>query len=273
MLPLLRPLPANPQAIRRYFGCISYTPLFGSFFTILLDLQDNLPICPYPLDDVGELLLGYVVQPLEPSSKIKARPKSSSDWCTWIDKLQPHFEKIWKHLGYYFPHWFACIGGETTILLDARDPFLPAHEVSSTLHYSYHCIILRWFRGSGLPSIVEHIDFLWVLISQYIIYPLFSKPSIEILPIARAMVIPHVDFFALSIPNHMTIDDVRYLLGQQGSISCSIILVSRAETFAFESWWPSLYSSLVPNTLKSMLAGLSPAPQTKKLKTTATPAT
>ncbi|EEF31057.1 conserved hypothetical protein [Ricinus communis] len=41
--------------------------------------QGSLLICPYPLDDVGELLLGYVVRPLEPSGKIKAWLKSSSD--------------------------------------------------------------------------------------------------------------------------------------------------------------------------------------------------
>ena len=41
---------------------------------------------------------------------------------------------------------------------------------------------------TGKPSAEEHIAFLWVLICQYIFCPSSSRPSMEYLPLAKALI-------------------------------------------------------------------------------------
>ena len=84
-------------------------------------------------------------------------------------------------------------GSEVVCLLDVHNPLLPHLEVSSTSQTSYSSAILKWRTSSGVPSTTEHIKFLWVLLRRFVFFPHSSKPSMEYLPLARALTIewPH----------------------------------------------------------------------------------
>ena len=66
---------------------------------------------------------------------------------------------------------------------------LPHFEVSSTSQISYSSAIRKWRTSTGVPSTIEHIEFLWVLLCRFVFSPYLGKPSKEYLPLARAFAI------------------------------------------------------------------------------------
>ena len=80
-------------------------------------------------------------------------------------------------------------GSEVVCLLDVHDPPLPHLEVSSTSQTSYSSAIQKWQTFTRVPSIIEHIEFLWVLLCRFVFFPYSGKPSMEYLPLVRAFAI------------------------------------------------------------------------------------
>ena len=80
-------------------------------------------------------------------------------------------------------------GSEAVCLLDAHDPLLPHLEDSSTSQTSYSPAIRKWQTSTGVPSTPVHIEFLWVLLFRFVFLPHSGKPSIEYLPMAKALAI------------------------------------------------------------------------------------
>ena len=84
---------------------------------------------------------------------------------------------------------FPVEGLEVVCLLDVHDPSLPRLEVSSTSQTSYSSALRKWRTSTGVPSTTEHIEFMWVLICHFLFFPQSGKPSMEYLPLARALAI------------------------------------------------------------------------------------
>ena len=78
-------------------------------------------------------------------------------------------------------------GVDALCLLDIRHSSLPAIEVSSTIQISYSAIIQKWHDVNGVPSTVEHVEFLWVLLCRYVFFPISEKPTMEYLPLAKTL--------------------------------------------------------------------------------------
>ena len=78
-------------------------------------------------------------------------------------------------------------GADASSLLDVQDSSLPAIEVSSTTQTSYFATIRKWHNFTKIPSTVEHVEFLWVLLCRYVFCPNSGKPSIEYLPLAKTL--------------------------------------------------------------------------------------
>ena len=51
-----------------------------------------------------------------------------------------------------------------TNLLDIQDSSLPVIEVSSTTQTSYSSTFQKWHGATRVPSAIEHVEFLWVLL-------------------------------------------------------------------------------------------------------------
>ena len=84
---------------------------------------------------------------------------------------------------------FPIEGSEAVCLLDVHDPSLPHLEVSSTSQTSYSSAIRKWRTSTRIPSIKEHIEFLWVLLCRFVFFPHSGKPSMKSLPLAKALAI------------------------------------------------------------------------------------
>ena len=80
-------------------------------------------------------------------------------------------------------------GSEAVCLLDVHDPSLPHLKVSSPSQTSYSSAIQKWRTSTGASSTIEHMEFLWVLLCLLVFYPHSGKPSMEHLPLARALTI------------------------------------------------------------------------------------
>ena len=68
-------------------------------------------------------------------------------------------------------------------------------NISSRTYDTYPKVVSHYLPLTGEPSAEEHITFLWVLICKYIFYPSSARPSMEYLPLAKALV--HGDHIAL----------------------------------------------------------------------------
>ena len=68
-------------------------------------------------------------------------------------------------------------------------------NISSKTYETYPKVVSHYLPLTGEPSTEEHIAFLWVLICKYIFYPSSARPSMEYLPLAKALV--HRDHVAL----------------------------------------------------------------------------
>ena len=55
-------------------------------------------------------------------------------------------------------------GVDALCFLDVQDSSFPAIEVSSTTQTSYSTTIRIWHDVTRIPSTVEHVEFLWVLV-------------------------------------------------------------------------------------------------------------
>ena len=84
---------------------------------------------------------------------------------------------------------FPVEGSEAVCLLDVQDPSLPHLEVSSTSQTFYSSTIWKWQTSSGIPSIKEHIEFMWVLLCRFVFFPHSGKPFMDYHPMARALAI------------------------------------------------------------------------------------
>ena len=84
---------------------------------------------------------------------------------------------------------FLVEGSEAVYLLDVHDPLLPHLDFSSTSQTSYSSTIRKWRTSTGVPSTTEHMEFLWVLLFRFVFFPHSGKPSMEDLPLARALAI------------------------------------------------------------------------------------
>ena len=78
---------------------------------------------------------------------------------------------------------------EAVCLLNVHDPSLSHLEVSSTSQTSFSSAISKWRTYTGVPSTIEHIKFLWVLLCCFVFFPHSGKPSMEYLPLAMAFTI------------------------------------------------------------------------------------
>ena len=78
-------------------------------------------------------------------------------------------------------------GADALCFLDIQDSSFPAMEVSFTTQTSYSAIIRKWQDFIGVPSTYEHVEFLWVLLCQYVFFPNFGKPAMEYLPLAKTL--------------------------------------------------------------------------------------
>ena len=84
---------------------------------------------------------------------------------------------------------FPIEGSKVVCLIDVHDPSLPHLKVSSTSQTSYSSAIRKWRTSIRVPSTTEHIEFLWVLLCHFVFFPHSGKPSMEYLPLARALAI------------------------------------------------------------------------------------
>ena len=80
-------------------------------------------------------------------------------------------------------------GLEAVCLLDVHNPSLPYLGVSSTSQTSYSSTKRKWQTFTGVPSTIEHIEFLWVLLCRFVFFPHSGKPSMDHLPLIRAFAI------------------------------------------------------------------------------------
>ena len=72
-------------------------------------------------------------------------------------------------------------------LLDVQDSSLPAIEFSSTIKTSYSSTIRKWHDVTGIPSIAEQVEFLWVLLCRYVFFHNSGKLAMEYLPLAKTI--------------------------------------------------------------------------------------
>ena len=80
-------------------------------------------------------------------------------------------------------------GLEAICFLDVHDPLLPHIEISSTSQTSYLSAIRKWRTSTRVLSTTKHIECLWVLLCRFVFFPHSGKPSLEYLPMARALAI------------------------------------------------------------------------------------
>ena len=59
--------------------------------------------------------------------------------------------------------------------------------MSSTFQASYSSAIQKWRTSIEVPSTTKHIEFMWVLLCHFVFFPHSGKPSMECLPVARAL--------------------------------------------------------------------------------------
>ena len=76
-------------------------------------------------------------------------------------------------------------GADALCLLDIQDSSLPTIEVSSTTQTLYSVVIRKWHDITRVPSMDEHVEFLWILLYRYVFFPSFGKPAMEHLPLAK----------------------------------------------------------------------------------------
>ena len=152
----------------------------------------------------------------------KSWPRAFEDWITYVYRISPHLQGHCGSLGiaqfikltkvsvtldldlmsttlrfwskglnsFIFPFGPASVTmKDISILLDVHDPSLPHLEVSSTSQTSYSIAIRKWRTYTRIPSIKEHIEFLWVLLCHFVFFPHLGKPSMEYLSLARALAI------------------------------------------------------------------------------------
>ena len=78
-------------------------------------------------------------------------------------------------------------GSDALCFLDIQDSSLRIIEVSSTTQTSYSVVIQKWHDVTGVPSTVEYVEFLWVLLCRYVFFPSSGKPVVEYLPLAKTL--------------------------------------------------------------------------------------
>ena len=78
-------------------------------------------------------------------------------------------------------------GADALCLLNIQDSSVPAIEVSSTTQTSYYVVIRKWHDVIRVPLTVEHVEFLWVLLCQYVFFPSSGKPTMKYLPLAKKL--------------------------------------------------------------------------------------
>ena len=85
------------------------------------------------------------------------------------------------------------LGDDTVCLID-ESKYVETN-ISSKTYDTYPKVVSHYLPLTGEPSAEEHIAFLWVLICKYIFCPSSARPSMEYLPLAKALV--HGDHIAL----------------------------------------------------------------------------
>ena len=78
-------------------------------------------------------------------------------------------------------------GADALCILDVQDSSLPAIEVSSTTQTLYSTIIQKWHDVTRIPLIVEHVEFLWILLCKYVFFHYSGKPAMAYLPLAKKL--------------------------------------------------------------------------------------
>ena len=84
--------------------------------------------------------------------------------------------------------------GDDTIYLIDESKYIETN-ISSRTYNTYPKVISHYLPLTGKPSTEKYITFLWVLICKYIFCPSSTRPSMEYLPLAKALV--HGDHVAL----------------------------------------------------------------------------
>ncbi|XP_073066554.1 uncharacterized protein [Primulina eburnea] len=77
------------------------------------------------------------------------------------------------------------VGPDSPYFID--DPAAPTLAHTRYCYPSYRAVVKEWSSHTGVPSVVEHVMFLWVLICHYIFCPSSGKPSSEYLPLACSL--------------------------------------------------------------------------------------
>ena len=85
-------------------------------------------------------------------------------------------------------------GADALCLLDIQDYFLSDMEVSSTTQTSYFATIQKWHDVTGIPSTVEHVEFLWVLLYKCV-FPNSGNSAMEYLLLEKTLALSR--FYAL----------------------------------------------------------------------------
>ena len=107
-------------------------------------------------------------------------------WSKSINYLMFPFGPISITLGYITILMGLPIqGADALCLLDVQDSSLLALEVTSTTQTLYSATIQKWYDVTGIPSIIEHVEFLWVLLCICIFFRISRKLAMEYLPLAR----------------------------------------------------------------------------------------
>ena len=91
-------------------------------------------------------------------------------WSKSINSFMLPFGPISILEGCYHSHWIALSIAVVLCLLDTQDSSLLAIEVSSTIQTSYFATIQRWHDVTVIPSTVERVEFLWVLLCIYVFF-------------------------------------------------------------------------------------------------------
>lgn len=81
------------------------------------------------------------------------------------------------------------IGSLSLMAIDPSDPALPRVSISSQEFTSYASVAKKDYNLVSVPTVTEHIQFLWVLVCKFIICPAGGKPTMEYLPLARSLAI------------------------------------------------------------------------------------
>ncbi|KZV21476.1 hypothetical protein F511_08241 [Dorcoceras hygrometricum] len=77
------------------------------------------------------------------------------------------------------------VGPDSPYLID--DPSAPKLAHLRYCFPSYRAMVIQYEACPDVPSVTEHVMFLWVLVCQYLFCPISGKPSAEYLPLACSL--------------------------------------------------------------------------------------